>query len=335
MALVSREELDEVISNKPHILIGNGFSTSLAPTLTYGKLMQQMLSNEIVGTALSKMGTADIETALYVLETVSKISELSDFQEIIDSLREEITNEFISLLRTIHPSKKSDVCDLQLQTCCVTLKKFDIKFTLNFDPILYWALLQSAGPWMSDGFNHTIDPKRLGWSHGASSSTWWVHGAMHHFVDYLNQISLIYKMKSGTGLEETLMHRVAQEMSRGKAPTAVLGGTSRQKLSHIRRNDYLASALRSLTEAQGPILAFGWKAASQDAHISKALEDMNVYYAVHKPDSGPGVEAEARASSRGWKTFDSHFLDFWGEKCGSCTACTLEGFNFQTFGGPT
>jgi hypothetical protein len=329
MALISEEAFMKISASAPHILLGNGFSIALSKKVTYGQLMPRMLENSGVGPSLTEMSASDIEMALYVLEVAGKITKIASVHETIKHLHKGIRDEFIKLLAKIEPAKKSDVCSDQLNHCCKVLKKFGLKFTLNFDPFLYWAVLQEPDEWMNDGFRSDYGGGRLAWDYEVKVKTWWLHGALHQFVDHSEGFDLVYKVTANS--DSTLMDQVSKELSQGRSPNAVLGGTWKQKRSHIQRSAYLDTALRNLESINGNIIVYGWSAAEQDDHIIKALGGKDVFFAVHEPSSPTGIEAEAKATSRDWLTFDSSWLDFWGPPCGICIPCrTAVGF-FRTF----
>jgi len=106
----------------------------------------------------------------------------------------------------------------------------------------------------------------------------------------------------------------------------VAEGTSDEKLSHIRHNDYLAKAYRSFTEIGGALFIYGHSLAKNDEHYLKLIEKgklshlyVGIYGAPASPENKVIIRrAEKMNFSERRKPLSVSFYDadsarVWGE----------------------
>ena len=87
-----------------------------------------------------------------------------------------------------HPDRPFDVTDHQYAACRSFLSKFRYIYTLNYDVLLYWALMKddvdSLNIQCDDGFRNSEeneDALYVSWQDSHSSTVHFLHGALHIF----------------------------------------------------------------------------------------------------------------------------------------------------------
>src|SRR5258708_5291949 len=137
--------------NRCHLLTGNGFSIACRPDIfVYGKLFEQADFSRLSPSAHQAFGalnTTDFERVIKALRDATKLVHLytgdpvaqQKMQEDADGLRE-------VLVRTIasnHPEMPSDLAEAEYVACRKFLDHFDTVYTLNYDLLLYWAMMHT------------------------------------------------------------------------------------------------------------------------------------------------------------------------------------------------
>lgn len=308
MELLKSSELEGIVWDQPDLLLGNGFSIALSEEADFSNLSSLAAENPIVGQVLKDLGSGNVE---HILRMFEKLEAVAEFRPIVNYLRElrgRITSALIDSLTSINPKSRSDLCDQATFETNKILQKFDVKFTVNFDPFLYWAILQNAGDWMSDGFTSTGNPNYLYWNKDSLVKTWWLHGSIFHFPskEYARQI---YKVRKS--IDMTLLEFSKSQIQDFGLPTAILGGSSNQKIDQIVKHDYSLAAFETFANRLKPLVIFGWSNSFNDKHLELAIRNREVYFGVHLPESTIGQHQIIMAKSNGWKCFDSSLLPFW------------------------
>ena len=313
--LLDKQYVLNVLNNKPDLLIGNGFSIALTKHAEMLKLSEMAVEDKYAGQVIAELGAGNIESMLHLLEKMERISELQPLLKYLNDLQIRIKTTFIRTLVGITPSTRNDVCDSKVIGTRTLLEKFDLKFTVNFDPFLYWALLDSIGPWMQDGFSHYERPNKFFWSAATETKTWWLHGSIFHFLSD----GKTYKVSASR--EQKFLEAIKEEMVKSGMPNLILGGTSDQKLNHIFTSDYLVKALSKFSERSNPLVIFGWSNSSNDAHLERLIGNRKVYFAVHQPESREGQRLHLMAVQNNWNPFDSSLLPFWEHQGSGFCSC--------------
>jgi hypothetical protein len=306
--MLDRSELEQLINGQPDLLLGNGFSIALSEEADFTNLSALAADDPIVGQVLRELGSGNVEHILSIFEKLEAVSEFKPIINYLRQLRGRITSALINALISINPKSRNEICELSIIETNRILKRFDVKFTVNFDPFLYWAILQSIGDWMSDGFSTPHNANQLYWDKNSLVKTWWLHGSIFHFPSRINPRE-IFKVKRSVDM--TLVEFTKSQIQQLGLPTAILGGTSSQKMDQISNNDYLLAAIENLANREKPLVIFGWSNSENDKHLEIAIQKRDVYFGIFSPNSVNGQHQIVMARNNGWKYFDSSMLPFW------------------------
>jgi Domain of unknown function (DUF4917) len=272
------------IHKKRHLLLGNGFSIACRPDcFTYGRLLDE----------------ADLSDLSVDGPTLFAAEETSDFEEIINSLRvaarmaefyetsdpdlaarlqddaESVKSALAETLARSHPDNTGEIEPIEYEQARKFLSNFGRIYTVNYDLLLYWTLMQEMEPRFKadDGFRADHDDPDAEWVrwdsyHGGSrqQNIYYLHGGLHLFEEGPVLKKLTF---SRTGIP--LVGQIREALDIEAYPLVITEGSSPEKLSRIRHNDYLAKGLRSLAECQGSLFIHGHSLADNDAHVFRAV----------------------------------------------------------------
>ena len=184
-------------ATKRHILLGNGFSRACREDIfSYDALFDSAdfsyLSGE-VKKAFSSLGTTDFEVVMRALKTTATLVEIysTKDKELAKRLNNDANGLRDVLAQTIaknHPARPSDILTTEYASCRSFLSYFDNIYTVNYDLLLYWALMhEELEPKIKadDGFR-TPDggpTEYVTWDIEKSNSqnVFYLHGSLHVF----------------------------------------------------------------------------------------------------------------------------------------------------------
>jgi hypothetical protein len=188
------------------------------------------------------------------------------------------------LVKTIassHPERPSDITDAEFAACQRFLAHFDTIYTLNYDLLLYWALMHTDSgqtPSLDDGFrkpDYDYEADYVTWEPGQShdQNVWYLHGALHVF-DTGTEVQKYTWVNTGVRLIE----QIRDALNRNYFPLFVAEGSSAEKIARIRHSDYLAKAYRSFQSIGGALFVLGHSFAPNDEHFLKVIEKGKVQH---------------------------------------------------------
>ena len=284
----------------PHLLLGNGFSRACRNELfAYDALFERakgQLSSTLLN-AFTALGTTDFEQVMRALKQAELLVKTysSDNQNLIRRLKSDADSLRTSLANVIasnHPERSSDIPDGQFRSCRAFLSNFKNIYTLNYDLLLYWALLKDDVDELTltcdDGFRHPEDGplEYVVWdlSDPGQQNVFYMHGALHVF----DAGSEVQKYTwSNTGI--ALIDQIREALETSRYPIFVSEGTSQSKLERVMHSSYLIRGYRSLSQIGGSLFIFGHSLQLNDEHVLKCIEDCkvtNVYVSIFgDPDS--------------------------------------------------
>lgn len=218
--------------------------------------------------------TRDFEAVIRFLIKLQSIIEIYDsiseelFAVIAEDI-EKVKNALASSVANNHPPLPFSVTDEQYRHCRAFLRNFRKIYTLNYDVLLYWALMHDDvddEPMRSDdGFRHpegNEDAPYVSWQSAHSPSVFYMHGALHLF-DAGHEITKYTWSKTRVPIVEQIRSALDEE----KYPLFVSEGHSHEKLDKIMHNAYLHKALRSFSSIGGSLFVFGHSFDDNDDHI--------------------------------------------------------------------
>lgn len=160
-------------SSKKHLLLGNGFSIALKPDIfTYGFLYDNadFSKSPHIPKIFDALKTRDFELVIRSLEDTAVVlgiydPKLSSTAARVQADAAAIKDALVSAIAKRHPDRPYDVTNEQYASCRAFLSRFYHSFTLNYDVLLYWALMQDAVDELvirpDDGFRHPEDDREL------------------------------------------------------------------------------------------------------------------------------------------------------------------------------
>jgi hypothetical protein len=336
--LTFQQAIDEAQQyNKRHALLGNGFSISCRPNIfVYGKLFERADFSDLSPSAklaFEALDTQDFEKVIKVLRDASAVltaykgaetALIQQLQEDADGLREVL----VQAIASSHPDWPGDISNSEYACCRAFLSNFSNVYTLNYDLLLYWAVMHDEDGKKiksDDGFRtpeNDFESEYVVWEPETSRSQniWYLHGALHVF-DAGTEIQKYTWVNTG----QRLIEQIRDALERGYFPLFVAEGTSNEKLDRIMHSEYLAKGKRSFSSIQGALFIHGHSLAANDEHFLKVIEKGKVkhlyvgLFGDENSESNKAIKSRAlrmihnRAQSKPLKVsfYDSESAHVW------------------------
>ena len=260
-----------------HLLLGNGFSIALKPDIfSYNSLFENADFSKVPHSAalFDALGTRDFEAVIRLLVDMAKA--LAVYEEASSELLEKIKQDAASIKDILataiaqnHPDRPYDIEPEQYAACRKFLSHFERIFSLNYDVLLYWALMQDEVDELNiqydDGFRHpegNEDAPYVSWQEANSATVHFLHGALHLF-DAGHEITKYTWSKTDIAIIDQIRAALEEE----RYPLFVAEGHSDDKLNKIMHSAYLHKALRSFSSIGGSLFVFGHSFDNNDYHI--------------------------------------------------------------------
>lgn len=279
--------------SKRHLLLGNGFSIACDPKIfTYGSLFERAkpdMSDELLA-VFEKLKTTDFEEVIRALRRSSEIipiynSALPKTAARMSADAESLKHALVKAVAGQHPARPNLIADHRYAACRTFLAKFigaeagGKVYTLNYDLLLYWALMHEPdepdglGLDHDDGFRKDSDDWDAdyvvwhGESHANSQNVHYLHGAMHLY-DAGSQLQKYTWVNTGKPLVDQANEALAADLF----PVFVAEGASDQKLAKIQHSAYLHHSYKSFCTvcSQGTktaLFIYGHSLDNNDRHI--------------------------------------------------------------------
>jgi hypothetical protein len=184
-----------------------------------------------------------------------------------DALREVL----VSAVANSHPDRPHNIEPDEYLKCRRFLRGYKSINTLNYDLLLYWALMQDElgdeDILCDDGFRKPADDPAadyVSWDPDNSKrqTVRYLHGALH-----LYDTDTEMKKYTWVNTQIPLIEQIRAALEQEYYPVFVSEGTSDEKVERIRHNDYLCKMYRAFTEIQGTLIVFGHSLDECDGHI--------------------------------------------------------------------
>ena len=320
-------------ANKPHLLLGNGFSMAYdSSRFSFTTLLQSAVDSGVIQKeseiyrVFEKLATSDFENVMRALKDAEQIVEVyQGDNQIRERMRldtENLKRYLVQILTNNHPEKSTDLTEEEKNACLGFITHFDKIYTLNYDLLLYWATMQDQSS-TSDGFADTEDSRGEGYVVYKNSDGFrvhYLHGALHYF-DAGDEI----RKKTYTNTDIPLVTQVRKSLDEGKYPVFVSEGSSKQKITKILHSAYLNHCYKSLMRIGGDLVIFGTTLKSNDEHILEAIlqsKIKNIYLGVSSPNKGEEFitkieEYNKKVSEKKKKKvylYDYRTVDVWEKK---------------------
>jgi hypothetical protein len=268
---------------KRHLLLGNGFSRAcrddvfaydaLFDRADFGNLSQSARR------AFAALGTTDFEVVMRALRQAAALAAIysAELPELADQMNRDAVGLRDLLAHTIassHPDRPSDISTQQYESCRGFLYHFHSIYTLNYDLLLYWALMQQElTPAISfdDGFRQpddgpedyvTWDVQKTG-----TQTIHYLHGALHIF-----DAGAEVQKYTWCNTQVALIDQIRRALAENRFPLFVAEGNQNEKLDRIQHSGLLNRAYRSFASITGALFIFGHSLAENDEHILKLID---------------------------------------------------------------
>lgn len=265
-----------------HLLLGNGFSIAWKrDVFNYGSLFKKADFSKVphAEQLFAAANTQDFEVVIRELIASAKYISIYLPKEKITAQRmldeaAELKNVLVRAIAENHPDLPQAVPKEAYKACRQFLSHFDRKFTLNYDLLLYWALMNDEVDELNlerdDGFrNSEINEEAdyVSWEDHQSATVSFLHGALHLFD---SGVELQKYTWSRTSVR--LMDQIRSALDAESYPLFVSEGSSNAKLTRINHSAYLHKALRSFESVQGNLFIYGHSLDPTDDHIFRRIE---------------------------------------------------------------
>jgi len=277
--ILSYHDVLTELNSLRHLLLGNGFSIACRPDVfRYDTLFNRADFSRLARArqAFDLLATRNFEAIIRALRSFSLLAGIyapgdtaarANATEDANSLREVL----VSAVAGSHPDRPHDILPDEYRNCRKFLRGYKSINTLNYDLLLYWALMQDELgddeiP-CDDGFRKPADDPEadyVSWDPDSSKSQTvrYLHGALH-----LYDTGIEMKKFTWINSQIPLIEQVRDALKQEFYPVFVSEGTSDEKVERIRHNDYLCKMYRSFTEIQGDLVVLGHSLDESDSHI--------------------------------------------------------------------
>ncbi|PZP44811.1 MAG: DUF4917 domain-containing protein [Azospirillum brasilense] len=276
------EALERSDPNKRKLLLGNGFSIAWRATaFTYRSLLEaaDLLRLPRAKAVFEALGTSDFEEVIRALLNAARIAPAfgvagAAMAEEMCKDAEALKGILVEAIAKRHPDRPQAVGDAAFSACRAFLRNFSCYYTLNYDLLLYWALMHDEvdGAVLSrnDGFVNPDDENEaeyVVWEGGGEQDVHFLHGALH-----LLDAGAELQKRTWSRTSVPLMDQVREALDQERYPLFVAEGESRQKLDRIQHHGYLSRALRSFGSIGGDLFIYGHSLAPNDEHVLRKIE---------------------------------------------------------------
>jgi hypothetical protein len=263
------------------LLLGNGFSIK---HFSYETLLAAsgIADGSALRSVFDALKTVDFEKVVRALEGASVVEaaygQEARAKELADDAQK-VREALVQAVNATHPAHRED---LDYKRSAAFLRNFTAVFSLNYDLLLYWTMLEEAK--LGDGFGLGMQVGRFRgpFREDAHCSVYNLHGGLHLFAD--GDGDIIKAVHTGDGVIATITDTIERKK---RLPVYVAEGTSRQKMQKIESVAYLRHCYAKLRDNAATLFVYGHSADENDAHVYRAIFESgvkHVYFGIHKPD---------------------------------------------------
>jgi hypothetical protein len=331
---------------KKCLLLGNGFSMAYnVKRFSFTNLLETALKEKIIRKnskihrVFKTLKTADFEKVIRYLDGVKNLVKI--YQPDFDKKRIEkdirsIKKHLVNTITNNHPANSTVITDAESKACANFLGNFDKIYSLNYDLLAYWVIMQQNMNF-PDGFgdnaeDNGYDPENYDDDYESylddfvvykdqSHELMFLHGGLHLYDHNTEAIKITF---CRTG--KTLKKQIYENLVRGIYPIFISEGQSDDKLEKIRHNYYLNHCYKSLNSQGGDLVIFGTSLKSNDDHIAKAIiggKWDNIYAGAFSKEDVKSLlllkerivrhnKANTRRKQTSLTIYDAKTVDPWG-----------------------
>jgi hypothetical protein len=268
------------------LLLGNGASIAVDLRFSYPSLLstarEQGLVTNRVQRVFDYFVTNDFEHVLELLWRTYRVNTaLGTGAHVTRRAYEEVRAALVGAVLENHT--EYPIVDPHIERIYTFLQRFDKVISLNYDLIVYWAMMKGnerLGNWFKDCFIHS---GRFEYNWKDLEEPYEADGTTLVFYPHGNLILATTRDWEEIKIQredefEILLDRIAVEWNGGEViPLFVSEGETRQKLKTIRRSEYLSRVYHSVLPDAGPSLViYGSSLNDNDDHIFQQLRKSRI-----------------------------------------------------------
>jgi len=322
-----RQWLDIAHDYRATLILGNGASIAVSPSFNYGSLLDHARTSSLMAYDVERLfhffRTTDFELILRIVWQASNVNRSLD---IADSRTHEayvgVRDCLIQSVQSIHP--EFDQVRHHLPAIYQFLKQFDTVASLNYDLIVYWALMHGydqddrhaikdcfgARGQFQDDWRRLRTPIR-----GQRSATlvFYPHGNLSLCRDSVETEFKVHSNDAGL-LQSILMHWRSEEV----VPLFVSEGILEQKVAAIKNSYYLSTVYREvLRSARETLVIYGWGLGEQDIHLLRQMRGTGIRRVAVSVYGGDQIYCN-RVVSNIWDALGAVHVEFFDSQSASC-----------------
>ena len=269
---------------QPHVLLGNGFSIACrADRFTYGALLEEATfdgASVDLRAVFEMLGTTDFERVIELLRVAAEICEGYGTSDSGLTARlyhdvEVVRSALAHVLAARHPDVPFDITDDEYESARRFLAHFNKIYTLNYDMLLYWTVMQDSEPIVArnDGFGNPDDPEApyVAWQPYVTydwQRLFYLHGSLHLYDSGTELCKMTWSRT-----QVPLVEQIRDALAEGRYPLIVTEGTSAEKITKILHSAYLNHAIRSFARIGGSLFLYGLSLAPNDEHLLRRINE--------------------------------------------------------------
>lgn len=267
--------------NKRRVLLGNGFSRACRDDIfAYNALFERAQDmTPLSRAAFNALGTTDFEVVMRAMQRAAVLVDVfaKDRPDLAQAFRQEAEALREVLAVTIagtHPDRPRDIPADKYTACRTFLHHFDDIYTLNYDLLLYWAVMQEElEPAVNhdDGFRQPDDgPEEY--------VTWEVEKTNHQNIHYLHGALHIFdagaevQKFTWSNTQVALVDQIRDALATNRFPLYVAEGSAEDKRDRIQHSSFLGRSYRSFSQIEKGLFIFGCSMAENDEHILRLID---------------------------------------------------------------
>src|SRR5579871_1084661 len=266
-----------------HVLLGNGFSRACRNNIfAYEALFSRadFTNMPLAQRAFQALSTTDFEKVMNALRMAALLVPVyaadnpqlaAIFNDEADALREVLA----SAIAQNHPDRPTDITNEQYAAARRFLNHFKNIYTLNYDLLLYWTIMQREVNQVltlgDDGFRtpDAGEAEYVTWDVEKTDDqdVFYLHGALHLY-DAGSELKKFTWINTGIRLIEQVREALAQNMF----PLIVAEGSSQEKMARIQHSNYLGRGYRSFAKITGSLYVYGFAMSQNDEHWLRLID---------------------------------------------------------------
>ena len=263
------------------LLLGNGASRAIWDSFHYPSLYEEANRagriDDRLAQLFSALDTQDFEYVLKLLSQAGRVNKVFGINERYTTMYyRNLKRALIDTVREVHPEHEQ--VKSKLLPIAEFMKGFSTVLSLNYDLLVYWAMLEGNdkyGKWFKDGFvdqrrfDNDYTPLRRPYEPAQGATlVFYPHGSLIVATETHG-----HEVKLSRSDERMLLSRILEIWGDKKhIPLFVSEGETTRKLEAIRRSNYLKTVYDCEVDRQHESLAvYGWSFRDEDEHILRGF----------------------------------------------------------------